>query len=179
MAKNKYDSHVLPNLEKIEQWAAAGATAKEIAKQLHIAYSTFRQYLDAGAAGEERYSALSAAFTRACARSDETVETALFKRACGYTVQEPMVEERTDKNGDVCRVVKTVTRDIPPDPTSAMFWLTNRRPEKWKYKPDGQDGTEKAAGGVVLIPLVEKIEPPGEQDAEQRGGTAQGAGEHG
>ena len=48
MAKSKYETHVLPNLDKIIKWAKAGATAKEIAANLHIAYSTFRKYLDEG-----------------------------------------------------------------------------------------------------------------------------------
>lgn len=66
MAKSKYETHVLPNLDKIIKWAKDGATAKEIAANLHIAYSTFRKYLDEGQEGDERYAALSAAFAQAC-----------------------------------------------------------------------------------------------------------------
>ena len=55
MAKSKYETHVLPNLDKIIKWAKDGATAKEIAANLHIAYSTFRKYLDEGQEGDERY----------------------------------------------------------------------------------------------------------------------------
>ena len=54
MAKSKYETHVLPNLDKIIKWAKDGATAKEIAANLHIAYSTFRKYLDEGQEGDER-----------------------------------------------------------------------------------------------------------------------------
>ena len=42
MAKSKFETHVLPNLERIEQWAREGATAKDIAKKLRIAYSLVR-----------------------------------------------------------------------------------------------------------------------------------------
>ena len=71
MAKSKYETHVLPNLDKIIKWAKDGATAKKIADNLHIAYSTFRKYLDEGQEGDERYAALSAAFAQACEVPDE------------------------------------------------------------------------------------------------------------
>ena len=32
MAQSKYETHVLPNLDKIIKWAKAGATAKESAE---------------------------------------------------------------------------------------------------------------------------------------------------
>lgn len=37
MTKSKYETHVLPNLERIETWARDGATAKDIAAKLKIA----------------------------------------------------------------------------------------------------------------------------------------------
>lgn len=71
MAKSKYETHVLPNLERIETWARDGATAKDIAAKLKIAYSTLRKYIDLGQEGDERYTALSEAFAQACAVADE------------------------------------------------------------------------------------------------------------
>lgn len=162
MGKSKYETHVLPHLDRITEWAQAGATAKDIAAKLHVAYSTFRKYLDDGKAGDERYMALSAAFTQACEVPDEQVENALFKRACGYRFEEITTEEKLDRNGDVRTLTKKVIRDIPPDPTSAMFWMTNRRPERWKYKPDEQ-GSESDEGGVVMLAPV--------MDEPKEGGT--------
>lgn len=66
MAKSKYETHVLPNLERIEKWAKEGATAKDIAAKLKIAYSTLRKYIDLGQDGDGRYTALSDAFARGC-----------------------------------------------------------------------------------------------------------------
>ena len=34
MAKSKYETHVLPNLERIEKWAKEGATAKDKNSQI-------------------------------------------------------------------------------------------------------------------------------------------------
>lgn len=166
MAKSKYETHVLPNLDKIIKWAKDGATAKEIAANLHIAYSTFRKYLDEGQEGDERYAALSAAFAQACEVADDEVENALYKRACGYRCEEITVEEKLDRDGCVHTLTKKVTRDVPADPTSAMFWLTNRRPDRWKYKPQETDGDEDEGSGVVLLsPVMDNPGPPTEGGA--------------
>lgn len=161
MAKSKYESNVAPHLGKIEAWAREGATAKEIAGKLHIAYSTFRKYLDLGNQGDERYMALSAAFARACEEPDDHVEAALYKRACGFEYVETKREQRVDRAGNIVELVTTTTKTVPPDPTSAMFWLANRRPGMWKYRPDDGDGDDAEAGGVVLLsPVMENPGPP-------------------
>lgn len=163
MAKSKYETHVLPYLENITAWAKAGATAKEIAGKLKIAYSTFRKYLDDGEKGDERYAALSAAFAQACEVPDDQVEAALFKRACGIEYEEVREEETINRRTGEKEVLVTRTRKfIPPDPTSAMFWLTNRRPGRWRYKPEGGDDGTGEGGGVVLLTPV--MPPPGEEE---------------
>lgn len=170
MAKSKYETHVLPNLKKISKWAAAGATAKEIAGKLHIAYSTLRRYLDQGSEGDEQYAALWEAFTSACAVADDQVEAALYKRACGYQYEETTVEEKLDRDGMVHTLTKVVKRDVPADPTSAMFWLTNRRRDRWKYRPDeapGDDGGTET--GVVELPAVAPLDPPQEEGGRPGG----------
>lgn len=168
MAKNKYETHVLPNLEKITSWAKAGGTSKDIASKLKIAYSTFRKYLDEGEKGDERYTALSEAFAQACEIPDDNVETALYKRACGYQYTEETKEEKLDKSGKVVVLRKSVVRDVPPDPTSAMFWLANRRGDRWKYKPEPVNPDGDEGGGVVMLaPVMEDPGPPvREEDGE-------------
>lgn len=162
MAKSKYETHVLPYLEKISGWAREGATAKEIAGKLKIAYSTFRKYLDDGEKGDERYSALSAAFVQACEIPDDQVEAALYKRACGIEYEEVKIEETIDRrSGEKVRLETRTTKFIPPDPTSAMFWLTNRRPADWKYRPEGEGGENGENSGVVLLPPA--MDAPGEE----------------
>jgi len=47
-----------------------------------------------------------------------------------------------------------------------MFWLTNRKPETWKYKPEAQDGDEDEGSGVVLLsPVMDNPGPPTEGGA--------------
>ena len=154
MAQSKYETHVLPNLDKIIKWANDGATAKEIAKKLHVAYSTFKKYLDLGRKGDGRYTDLSDAFAQACEIPDDQVEAALFKRACGFEYVETRREQKLDRLGNIVELVTTINKVVPPDPTSAMFWLTNRRPDRWKYKPQEADSVEDDGHGVVMMPEV-------------------------
>ena len=164
--KSKYETHVLPYLEKIEKWAMSGATAKEIAEKLHVAYSTFRKYLDEGEKGDERYAALSAAFVQACEEPDDEVEAALHKRACGISYDECTYESKwSEAEQDFVEVcTKRVRKYVPPDPTSAMFWLTNRRADKWKYKPEPMEKEDDDGGVVVLAPVMENPGPPTHED---------------
>lgn len=160
LAKGKYETHVLPYLDNIVTWAKAGATAKEIAAKLKVAYSTFRKYLDDGEKGDERYSALSAAFAQACEVPDDNVEAALYKRACGIEYTEVKTEETLNRRTGEKETLETrTTKFIPPDPTSAMFWLANRRPERWRYKPEGGDTENEEGRGVVLLaPVMDRPE---------------------
>lgn len=170
MAKSKYETHVLPNLDKITAWAEAGATIKEIAAKLKVSYSTLRKYVDLGQDGDERYTALSEAFTRACEVADDQVEAALFKRACGFEYTETKREQKLDRLGNIVELVTTTNKVIPPDPTSAMFWLTNRQPGKWSYKPPEEpEEDEDGSGVVVLAPVMENPGPP-----DQDGGAGDG-----
>lgn len=171
MSKNKYETHVLPYLEKIEKWAKAGATSKEIAGKLRIAYSTFRGYMEQAEKGEQRYLELKETFTRACEEPDDNVEAALYKRACGIEYEEVKREQTVNRKTGKIETLETRTiKYIPPDPTSAMFWLTNRRPERWKYKPgETQEAVRAGESGVVLLsPVMEPHEAPA-SPAEEEG----------
>ena len=177
MAKSKYDTHVLPNLDKIEEWAKAGATAKEIAGKLNIAYSTFRKYLDGGEKGDERYSALSAAFVRACEVPDDEVEAALFKLATGYTVSlaKTFKVKRVDYDPETGRkigeheelVVGYDETHVPANAQAQMFWLANRRPDRWEYKPEKKDEEAKGGGVVLLAPVLPEPVPPEDEEVAQ------------
>ena len=163
--KSKYETHVVPYLDKIAKWAEQGASQAEIAGKLHLAVSTFKLYLSKGDKGEKPYSDLTDCFRLACEVPDDNVEAAMYKRACGITYDEETFELVKDEyTGELVeRRTKRVRKYIPPDPTSGMFWLANRRPNKWRYRPEPSDGDDKGVSGVVELPAVmEKPEPPKE-----------------
>lgn len=134
--KNKYHSHVEPKLLLIEAWARDGTIDEDIAKKLGVAYSTFRVYVD-------KYPALSAALKRGKEVADIEVENALFRRAIGYQYDEVTKELKTivdEEKGviDVLVETKRVTKEVQPDVAAQIFWLKNRRPDKWRDKQDIQ-----------------------------------------
>lgn len=42
---SKYETHIKPYVREIEEWARHGASEREIAGKLNVAYSTFRRYV--------------------------------------------------------------------------------------------------------------------------------------
>ena len=156
MSKNKYDTHVLPKLALVEAWARDGLSQEQIAHNLGVADSTFRSY-------KEAHPALSAALARGKEVVDVEVENALLKKAKGYDFTEVTKQLKTDpETGEPVMVVtKEVTRHMPGDVTAQMFWLANRRPEHWKYRPEAAEEREEDGGVVVLAPVMEN---PGKQE---------------
>ncbi|GAV13246.1 transposase [Paenibacillus sp. NAIST15-1] len=133
--KNKYQSHVEPKLLLVEAWARDGVIDEDIAKKLGVAYSTFREYV-------KKYSALSAALKKGKEVADVEVENALFKRATGYQYDEVtreadrQIDPETGEWINVMVETKRVTKEVQPDVTAQIFWLKNRRPDKWRDKQE-------------------------------------------
>ena len=124
--KSKYHTHVEPRLKEIEAWARDGLTDEQIAKNLGVAYSTFRKYKD-------EYPAFSAALKKGKEVVDIEVENALLKRALGYEYEEvkTYIEEVDGKKKK--RVEKTV-KHVPADVSAAIFWLRNRKGFVWSNR---------------------------------------------
>jgi hypothetical protein len=64
--------------------------------------------------------------------ADSMVEATLLQRATGYSAKATKVF--LNKNGEV--VTHEYIEHYPPDPTSMIFWLKNRQPDKWREKQD-------------------------------------------
>ena len=102
-----------------------------------VAYSTFRDWIG-------KFSAISASLKKGKAPVDYEVENALYKRATGYTVKlKKPIKVKTTKRitgkGEVTEErIEYADEEqyIPPDTTAQIFWLKNRRPDKWRDKRD-------------------------------------------
>lgn len=114
-------------LIKIEGWARDGLIDKQIAQNIGVAYSTFREWV-------KKFPALSASLKKGKEVVDRQVENALFKSAVGYEYTE-ITKELTDSG---MKVTKRVTKQVAPNPTSAIFWLKNRKPDEWRDKKETQ-----------------------------------------
>lgn len=76
--------------------------------------------------------------------ADAEVASKLNQRARGYEwTEEQAIKIKTGQYEERVEIVE-VRREVPPDPTSAIFWLKNRRKADWSDKviqehsgPDG------------------------------------------
>jgi catechol-2,3-dioxygenase len=69
------------------------------------------------------------------APADAKVEMSLYKKALGFEVTEKRA--LVVGTGEYAHIeMVTETRYVPPDNTSCIFWLKNRKPDKWRDKHD-------------------------------------------
>lgn len=108
-------------LIQIEGWARDGLIDEQIAQNMGISYSTFREW-------KKKFSALSAVLKRGKEVVDRQVENALLKTALGYVYE----EETVTNAGDVV-VVKKYSK---PNTTAQIFWLKNRKRGQWTDKSE-------------------------------------------
>lgn len=155
-----YYEKVLPRLGDVLDWTREGADLKEISELLGVSYSAFRGWLKRGKEGEERYEPLAAIIAQGQEKPNREVEAALYKRAIGYTTTDTVEEVRQNGEGEVTgTVTKHVTREIPPDPTSILFLLRNRMPERWRKDPELTRKEAEGETGIIQLAPVEREEP--------------------
>jgi len=78
-------------------------------------------------------------------RPADAVEKALLKRALGFTHREVQTEELFDKEtGELVSTGKRkiVSKEVLPDVRALLFWLKNRRPNRWKERVDSGENDE-------------------------------------
>lgn len=126
---SKYETHVAPRLEEVKDWVRNGATDSEIAQKLGIAESTYFEY-------KKEFSEFSESLKESKEIVDNKVESALLKRALGYSYDEVTKEVGLDGK----KKIKTVTKQVVPDVLAQIFWLKNRRPDKWREKTTEEGG---------------------------------------
>ncbi len=132
----KFDQWLEPDgLTLLEGWARDGLTDEQIAHNMGISTKTLYNW-------KKKNLPILQALKKGKEVVDIQVENALLKRALGYDYQEQKVEV-SKKDG---RKVTQTIKHVPPDTTAQIFWLKNRRPDKWRDKPvpDDQADVEKA-----------------------------------
>jgi len=149
VAKSKWED-IKDKLILIEGWARDGLTDEQIAANLGIGKTAFYKY-------KKEHTNFANALKKGKEVIDFEVENSLLKRALGYEYTE-VTKERimkkdekgqpvTDIHGFPCYemvVTKTVKKEVVPDTTAQIFWLKNRRPDKWRDKQEVQH-----SGGIA------------------------------
>jgi len=124
-------------VERAAEMCANGATDIELADEFEVSVSTLYNW-------RAKFPEFLRAIKTAKQVADERVERSLFQRASGYEHQ--AVKVSFDKDGNP--LYAPYREVIPPDPTSMIFWLKNRKSEEWR------DKTELKVSGDPLAELL-------------------------
>lgn len=87
---------------------------------------------------KEQFSDICDAIKKGKEVIDFEVEQALLKRALGYSYTETRKE--IDANGKK-RVIVT-EKHVEADTAAQIFWLRNRKPNKWRNNPEAPEGSD-------------------------------------
>lgn len=118
-----------------------GATDAEMAKFFEIGVNTLNVW-------KRTYPDFKVALKEGKEQADAKVASSLYNRALGYKCKATKVMQYKGK------VVKAnVTEHYPPDTTAAIFWLKNRRPDKWRDRqaPEADEGETPTAVKVNVV----------------------------
>lgn len=147
MEKGKYEYWLTPEgLLKLEGWARDGLTDEQIAENMGINKATLYRW-------KEKYCDICDTLKRGKEVVDFQVENALLKRALGYEYEE--VSEKYESG--TLTEKKVTKKQVVPDTTAQIFWLKNRRPDKWKDKQDVQVSGELKEEQTKLDDLIRQI----------------------
>jgi len=116
---SKYMPDLFPNMAKelVSMW---GVNDKKLAKLFKVTESTITDW-------KNKHKDFSTSLKEGKEDFDSLVmEDTCLRRAMGYDYTETTVSD-TPKG----RTVTTMTKHMPPDPTSFIFWLKNRNPDRW------------------------------------------------
>ena len=151
----------------IKLLARRGFTDVEIAQCLKITEKTFNNW-------KRKYPEFFQSLKDWKLQADEEIERSLYERGKGYShpdTKAQWVESAELIDGEVVNIGRweyaSFIKHYPPDPTSMIFWLKNRKPKEWRDKIDHDLGK----AGDALSALMEEIasrgapKPKGDPDA--------------
>lgn len=151
-------------LLRIEGWAKDGLTEPQIAECMEISYSSFKRWKNL-----PNVEPFLAVLKNSKEVVDRKVENALLKRALGYDYEETIEERVIDYDpetgipvGSHMEVTKHMKKHMPPDATSMIYWLKNRKYMVWrdKHEVENTDAIRR------LDEILAKVEDAANKEAE-------------
>lgn len=143
-------------VERAKEMCANGATDAELAHEFDVTVQTLYNW-------RNKYPEFLDAIKTNKPIADERVERSLFQRATGY--ERNAVKISFDKQGNP--LYAHYVEFVPPDPTSMIFWLKNRKPESWRDKIEIKQTSDPLADLIAEFKkeYVEVLKPefPNEQ----------------
>ena len=131
--KSKYETNVQPRLLEIAAWCRDGLDDRQIAEKLGISHESFYKY-------KRENTEFADTLKETKEIADIKVENSLNKNANGYDYEEETVVMKKEviyKDGKKVKEVTypeviTLTKHKEAETKAQMFWLQNRKPEKWR-----------------------------------------------
>ncbi len=150
MAKSKWEQ-IKDKLILIEGWARDGLTDEQIAKNLGISKDTFYKY-------KKIHTDFSDALKKGKEIVDYEVENALLKKALGYDYEEKTYRTTVDKEtGKQKSTIATIVKKhVPPDTTAMIFWLKNRKPNKWRDRIENVVNNDEISKVEELLNVIKQ-----------------------
>ena len=138
MAKNGRPTKYKVEYVQLALWMArAGRTDDEVSEEFGVSRSTLNEW-------KKKHPKFSDALKEGREDPDDQVEHSLFQRAVGYEY----TETKTVTDNDGLERVEVMDKQKAPDVTAQIFWLKNRRPDKWR---DRHDVDANLQGSVNLV----------------------------
>lgn len=156
MAKSKANEWLEEDkLTLLQAWARDGLTNEQIAHNIGVHIDTLFEW-------RKKYPEISESLKKGREVVDIEVENALYKKALGYNVPVKKAFKVKDviyKDGKKVRETEKIeyaTEEIhiPADTTAQIFWLKNRKPDKWRDKiidVEDQEAITNASDIIVKI----------------------------
>ena len=141
----------------LEAWARDGLTDEQIAHNMGINVASLYNY-------KNKYLEIFNALKKGKEVVDIEVENALKKNATGFTYVEQVVSTEREviyDNGKRVKeiskpVVIEITRYKQPETIAQIFWLKNRKSDKWKDKVEQEENEEAINNASEILVKIRK-----------------------
>ncbi len=135
----KFNRH---KYKKMKYMFSEGYTVNEVAEAIEVTQSTIYEWA-------KKRPEFFKDLQNWKAEADKRVERSLYQKACGFEYEEEEAKVVALGNNQGSEIVKVkVKRKLPPEATSAIFWLKNRKPQEWR------DKTETETKIVFEVPQI-------------------------
>ena len=156
--KGLYGEWLKPDaLLRLEGWARDGLNDEQIAKNIGIRASTLYEW-------QNRFPEIAESIKRGKAPVDQEVENTLLKTALGFEYEETITEIIETPEGGHRKQVRKIKHYSPPNTTAQIFWLKNRRPDRWRDRQDINGNLSIANAGNAMKEAFEEMQKRVEND---------------
>lgn len=130
-------------VEQARKLAEFGATVYEIGQFFNVDETTIWRW-------SQQHEDFCSAIKVGKEAADNRVEQSLYRRAMGYTHDTVKIFQYEGEP-----VIVPYTEHIPPETTAAIFWLKNRRRDRWRdfkaVELSGEDGKDIRISSTTTV----------------------------